>query len=168
MKKLILILTLLAVAGLAQSQESRTEITKSTTAFDDSKPNSDVVPEVYAISGQFERIVVVRLKSRPTCWPDSRSVVKKERIWNAVILSGIGSVRGYHYHTVSNRTFPSKDVFIKNPTAPADLVSMNGYVDGRTNPRARDVRQSGQGLWRASGTRNGSVHVCRGNDWCLE
>ena len=29
---------------------------------------------------------------------------------------------------VSNRTFPSKNVFVKDPTAPADIVSMNGYV----------------------------------------
>jgi predicted DNA-binding protein with PD1-like motif len=37
-------------------------------------------------------------------------------------------VRGYEVHQVSNRDFPSKDTFEKNPTAPADLVSMNGYV----------------------------------------
>jgi hypothetical protein len=137
MKKLILILTLLAVAGLARSQESRTEITKSTTPYDDSKPNSGVVPEAYAISGHFERIVVVRLKYEADLLAGLESAVKKERIRNAVILSGIGSVRGYHYHTVSNRTFPSKDVFIKNPTAPADLVSVNGYVmNGRIHAHA--------------------------------
>jgi hypothetical protein len=35
-------------------------------------------------------------------------------------------------HSVSNRTFPSKNVFVKDPTAPADIVSINGYViDGR-------------------------------------
>ena len=45
-----------------------------------------------------------------------------------MILSGAGSVRGYHVHQVSNRTFPSKNMFVKDPTAPADLVSMNGYV----------------------------------------
>jgi predicted DNA-binding protein with PD1-like motif len=29
---------------------------------------------------------------------------------------------------VSNRDFPSKNMFVKNPTAPADLIGMNGYV----------------------------------------
>jgi predicted DNA-binding protein with PD1-like motif len=56
--------------------------------------------------------------------------VKTLGIRNAVILSGIGSVRGYHVHSVSNRTFPSKNVFVKDPTASADIVSMNGYVIG--------------------------------------
>lgn len=128
MKKLILILTVVMVASMARSQETRTERTKSTTAFDDSKPNNDAVPEAFAISGQFERIVVVRLKYKADLLAGLESVVKSERIRNAVILSGIGSVRGYHYHTVSNRTFASKDMFVKNPTAPADLVSVNGYV----------------------------------------
>ena len=137
MKKLILILTLVTAARLAHSQESRTEVTKSTSALDDSKPNSDAVPEAYAINGKFERVVIVRLKYQADLLAGLESVVKKEKIRNGVILSAVGSVRGYQYHTVNNRTFPSKDVFVKNPTAPADLVSMNGYViDGRIHAHA--------------------------------
>jgi predicted DNA-binding protein with PD1-like motif len=61
-------------------------------------------------------------------------MVKEQKIRNAVILSGIGSVRGWHYHTVSNGTFPSKNIFVKNPAGPADITSMNGYViDGRVH-----------------------------------
>jgi predicted DNA-binding protein with PD1-like motif len=37
-------------------------------------------------------------------------------------------VRNYHIHQVSNRTFPSKDMYVEDPTAPADLISMNGYI----------------------------------------
>ena len=55
-------------------------------------------------------------------------MVKQQKIRNAVILSALGSVRGYQVHQVSNRTFPSKDTFVKNPTAPADLIGMNGYI----------------------------------------
>ena len=74
--------------------------------------------------------------STPICWQDWRAWAKQHKIKNAVILSGIGAVRGYHVHTVSNRTFPSKNVFIKDPTAPADLTSINGYViDGRVHCR---------------------------------
>src|SRR5690606_33294568 len=62
-------------------------------------------------------------------------LVAKEGIKNAVILSGIGSVRNYHIHSVSNREFPSKNVFLKDPAEPADIISINGYViDGRLHP----------------------------------
>jgi uncharacterized protein len=58
--------------------------------------------------------------------------VKQEKIRNGVILAAVGSVRGYQVHQVTSRNFPSRDTFVKNPTAPADLISMNGYiVDGR-------------------------------------
>ena len=47
---------------------------------------------------------------------------------DAVILSGAGSVRGYQVHQVSNRTFPSKNTFVKNPTAPADLPDAGTWI----------------------------------------
>ena len=54
---------------------------------------------------------------------------------NAVILSGAGSVRNYQIHSVSNRDFPSKNVYIEDKSEPADIISMNGYVlDGRLHP----------------------------------
>ena len=58
-------------------------------------------------------------------------IVKQEKIRNAVVLSGAGSVRGYQIHQVSNRDFPSKNMFVKNPTEPADLIGMNGYIIDR-------------------------------------
>ena len=45
-----------------------------------------------------------------------------------MILAGAGSVRNYQVHQVSNRDFPSKNMFVKDPTAPADLIGMNGYI----------------------------------------
>ena len=64
-----------------------------------------------------------------------QKMVRQENIRNGVILSAIGSVRGYQVHQVSNRTLPSQDTFVKNPTEPADLVSMNGYViEGKLHP----------------------------------
>jgi predicted DNA-binding protein with PD1-like motif len=128
MQKSILALMLLAVPGMVLGQETRTAVTKATTVADDAKLNSAAVPDAYTISGQFERIVVVRLKYQADVLAGIESMVKKEKIRDGVILSGAGSVRGYHFHTVSNRTFPSVDVFVRDPTAPADLASMNGYV----------------------------------------
>jgi uncharacterized protein len=134
MQKLIVILASLIMAAAAHSQETRTEVTKATTPADDSKTNSAAVPDAYAISGRFERVLVLRFKHQSDLLDGVEKMVRQEKIRNAVILSAIGSVRGYHIHVVSNRDFPSKDLFVKNPRAPADLVSMNGYViDGRVH-----------------------------------
>jgi uncharacterized protein len=116
------------------AQQTRTEVTKATTPFDDSKPNSDQVPEVYAVSGQFQRILVLRFKYETDLLAGIEAMVQKHHVRNAVILSGIGSVKGYHVHVVTNRTFPSKNVFIRDPAASADVISMNGHViDGRVH-----------------------------------
>jgi len=122
-------------AAFTMGQETRTEIVKPTTPHDDSKANSASVPDAYAISGKFERIVVIRLKFQADLLAGMEKVVKEQKIKNAVILSGIGSVRNYHIHSVSNRDFPSKNIFIKDASLPADIVSINGYViDGRLHP----------------------------------
>jgi len=126
--------SLILLAGVTSAQQTRTEVTKPTTPEDDSKPNSDKVPEVYAISGQFKRFLVLRLKYQADLLAGLERMAKEHKIRNAVIVSGIGSLRGYHYHTVSNRVFPSKNIFVKDPTAPADITSMNGYIiDGRVH-----------------------------------
>lgn len=130
-----LFLLLFFCSAIAPAQVTRTEITKATTPHDDSKANSPDVPDVYAISGQFERVVVLRFKHQADLLAGMEQMVKQHKIKNAVILSGIGSVRNWHIHSVSNRTFPSKNIFIKNPTEPADIISINGYViDGRLHP----------------------------------
>jgi uncharacterized protein len=128
-----MLIVLALTAGMTFAQESRR--TSSTPSPADARPNSDQVPDVYAITGHFDRIVVVRLKYRTDLLAGLQKIVKQENIRNGVILSAIGSVRGYQVHQVVNRTFPSRDVYVKNPTQPADLISMNGYViDGRLHP----------------------------------
>ena len=132
MRVLLLAVTLLAMTSLLVAQETRTEVTKPTTPASDAKANSDSIPDVYALNGQFERVVVLRFKYQADLLAGMEKIVKEQNIRNAVILAGAGSLTGYHFHLVSNRTFPSKNIFIKNPAAPADLVSMNGYIiDGR-------------------------------------
>ena len=133
MKKLIL---LLMTASMMFAQETRrTVVNASSNPVDDTRPNSDKVPDVYAITGHFDRIVILRFKYQTDLLAGMVRMVKQEHIKNGVILSAVGSVRGYQLHQVSNRTFPSHDTFEKNPSQPADLVSMNGYViDGRLHP----------------------------------
>jgi len=128
------VLFLLAVTS-APAVETRTEVLKPTTPADDAKPNSSAVPDVYAIDGKFERVVILRFKHDVDLLAGLERMVKEQKIKNGVILAGIGSVRGYHYHMVTNRTFPSKNLYIRDPDTPADIASMNGYiVDGRVHP----------------------------------
>ena len=124
---------MLMLAGTLGAQETRREITNaSPRQEDDTKANSSKVPDVYAVPTQFERVLVLRFKFDTDLLAGIEKMVKQEKIRNAVILAGAGSVRGYHIHQVSNRDFPSKNMLVKDPTAPADLIGMNGYImDGK-------------------------------------
>lgn len=124
----IAILALFAASSLCAQETRRTEMLPSPNPADDAKGNSSAVPDVYALTGHFDRIVVLRFKYKADLLAGLEEMAKREHIQNGVILSALGSVRGYQIHQVSNRTFPSQDTFEKNPTEPADLVSMNGYV----------------------------------------
>jgi uncharacterized protein len=126
MKGLLLILVLsLALAA----QESRREITNAAAnPADDKKGLSAKVPDVYAMPTQFDRVVLLRFKFDTDLLAGLEKMVKQEKISNAIILSGMGSVRGYHVHQVSNRGFPSKNMFVKNPTEPADILGMSGFI----------------------------------------
>jgi len=126
MRTLTVASALLAMAAGLPAQITQTELTKATPS--DSKPNSDKVPDVYAIPGQFKRVLVFRFKYDTDLLGGIEKMVKQNNIKNAVILAGIGSVRNYHIHSVSNRTLPSKNIFTKDPTAPADIAGMNGYI----------------------------------------
>ena len=124
-----LLLSTLGVLS-AMAQPTITEVTKATTPEQDAKSNSPEVPEVVAMESRIERVVILRFKYQADLLAGIENAVKERGIKNAVVLSGIGSVRNYHVHSVSNRTFPSKNVFIKDATTPADIVSVNGYVIG--------------------------------------
>lgn len=128
MRAMILILVLAAVLA---AQESRHEVVNAAkNPADDAKGLSDKVPDVYAVATQFERVVLLRFKFDTDLLAGLEKMVKQEKIHNAIILSGMGSVRGYQVHQVSNRTFPSKNMFVRNPTEPADVIGMSGFVAG--------------------------------------
>ena len=119
----------LAACGLLLAQETRrTEPNPSRNPADDAKENSSAVPDVYAITGHFDRIVVLRFKYKTDLLAGMEKMVKQEHIQNGVILSAAGSLRGYQMHQTINRTLPSQNTFENNPTGAADLDSMNGYV----------------------------------------
>lgn len=129
-----MLITLAACLTLAAAQETRREIT-TTTAPEDSKPNSAKVADAYAIPSQFQRVEVLRFKFDTDLLAGLEKMVKEQKIVNGVILNGFGSVRNYHVHQVSNRTLPSKNMFVKDPGAPADIAAMSGFVlNGRLHP----------------------------------
>ena len=124
-----LALTPFVGAVLAASQQTRRVVRNpSPNPQDDTKPNSSSVPDAYALTGPFERIVLIRLKSRANLLEGMKKIVAEQHIQNGVILSAIGSLRGYEVHSISIRDLPTQDTIVKNPTQPVDLVSMNGYV----------------------------------------
>lgn len=129
-------MALLGVSLSLSAQETRREVVhKSPNLADDAKPNSDRVPEVYALNANLQRIVVLRFKFGADLLAGLQRVVKEQKIRNAVIMSGFGSVRSYQVHQVGNRDLPPKDVLEKNPSAPADIIAMSGVVtEGRIHP----------------------------------
>jgi predicted DNA-binding protein with PD1-like motif len=83
-----------------------------------------------AATGQFKRVLVLRFKYQTDLLAGLEEMVRVHQVRNAVILSGIGSVTNYHVHAVSNRTFPSKNIYTLDTDTPADVIGMNGYVIG--------------------------------------
>ncbi len=129
-----LLILLAALVSFAAAQESRHEVVQSSGAAD-AKPNDAKVPDVVSISSQFERVVILRFKYQTELLSALERAVKENKIQNGVFLSGFGSVRNYQVHQVSNRTLPSKNMFVKDPSAPADIIGMSGYVlNGRLHP----------------------------------
>jgi uncharacterized protein len=127
-----MVLGWLAMPALAE--RTKTEIVKATTPEQDAKENSAAVPDVYAIPARIKNVLILRFKYKADLLAGIEEMVKKHKIRNAIFLSGIGSVRNYHVHGVSNRTFPSKNMFVKDDSNPADIISINGYViEGRVH-----------------------------------
>ncbi|MGA3100416.1 MAG: PPC domain-containing DNA-binding protein [Terracidiphilus sp.] len=135
MKKLFVV-ALLASCMAMPAQETRREVSHVTgNPAVDSKPNSPDVPDVFAVSCHLERIVVLRFKFGTDLLGGLEKMIAQEKIKNAVILGAVGSVRGYQLHMVENRDMPAKLLFIKNPTAPADIIGMSGIImNGRAHP----------------------------------
>jgi len=97
----------------------------------DLRPNDPKVPDAYAISGHISRVVVMRMKYQSDLLHGMEMLAREQNIRNAVILSGIGSLRGYKVHSVSSRDLPPSDTIVANAKAPANINGMNGYiVDG--------------------------------------
>jgi len=139
-----LLMVLFCHANLLIAQPVKTLVLKPTTPEDDSKANNDSIPEVIPITGEFDHVLVLRYKYKSDLLLGLKRTVKEQGIQNGVILSGIGSVRNYHIHSVSNSEFPSENIYIKDTDAPADLASINGYIiDGRVHAHVTLTNEEG-------------------------
>src|SRR5260370_20674904 len=88
-------------------------------------------PAVHTIPSPVDRVVVVRVENKTDMLDGLKQAVAREKIKNAVIISGFGSVGAYHIHVVNNMGAPYKDVFTK-ATGPFDVLTVSGMViDGR-------------------------------------
>jgi predicted DNA-binding protein with PD1-like motif len=130
LRTVMVLLVALAIVSQACAEKTQIERLNPTTAEQDAKANSPDVPEAIAAVGTFKRVFVFRFKYQTDLLGGLEKLVREQKIENAVILSGIGSLCDYHVHTVRNSTFPSKNVFTKDTDSPQDLVSISGYVIG--------------------------------------
>jgi len=134
--KTLIVCALIAASAAAAAQETRREVTlASKNAADDRRANSDAVPAVQSFDATIQRVVILRFKFDTDLLAGLQAAIREHKIRNAVILSGFGSVRSYQVHQVSNRDLPPKEFMVKNPSAPADIISMSGIVmNGRVHP----------------------------------
>lgn len=120
---------LFALAAASASAQTRHEETvKSANPADDTRELTPGMPDSVAISTNFERVVMIRFRNQADLLAGIERHVKEQNIKNAIILSGFGSLVSAHYHVVSNREFPSKNLFIEDPKASADIVNVSGAI----------------------------------------
>lgn len=70
---------------------------------------------------------LVRLQEGEDLLQSLRKAVTENKIQNAVIMMGMGSVKSYHYHVVDSAINPPREVFRKSEM-PCDIVNINGLV----------------------------------------
>lgn len=82
---------------------------------------------------KFERMLAVRFNAGEDILEKLEEVVRREKLQNATILTGVGSVNSYHYHVVSTRELPPENAFVKGDDA-LDIVNINGVIlEGRVH-----------------------------------
>jgi predicted DNA-binding protein with PD1-like motif len=121
-------LAVLVALSLLASLPAAAQIVRKPATAEDRRANDSKVPDSYVLNGRFDRILVLRAKNKTDLLTEMEKQVKAQSIKNAVILSGIGSVRGYRFHNVAGRDYPVPDRFVSAPNTPADFIGMNGYI----------------------------------------
>ncbi|MBV9181074.1 MAG: DNA-binding protein [Acidobacteria bacterium] len=127
----VMLTAIVAISICCVAQQTRREVMNHTAnPADERKPNSPNVPDALVFTANLKRVLVLRFKHNTDLLAELNKMVQQEKVRNAVILSSFGSVRNYQVHEVGNRDLPPKDIYIKDPTAPADIIGMSGVVIG--------------------------------------
>lgn len=91
-------------------------------------------PPAYTTTAPVARMVMIRLRNGTDVLEGLNQGIAEQKIRNAVIVGGFGSLIRYHVHVVSTQELPTKDVFMK-VDRPQDVLNVGGYViDGRLHP----------------------------------
>jgi predicted DNA-binding protein with PD1-like motif len=133
MRKIIFISVLLQTLILPCCRQGEEKMHGYEVRTPDQVTRNDSVPDVYNVKSEFKTVIIARFKHKTDMLEGLKSTVETEKIKNAVILSGIGSVSSYHLHSVDNNTFPTENIFMQRDV-PMDILSVNGYIfNGRVH-----------------------------------
>ncbi len=79
------------------------------------------------------RFVALRLDPGEDVLLSLRAAVVEQRIRNAAILSGVGSLDRYHFHVVQTMNMPPGNTFVQGE-GPFDILTVTGLVvDGKVH-----------------------------------
>ncbi|HEY7510881.1 MAG TPA: PPC domain-containing DNA-binding protein [Vicinamibacteria bacterium] len=91
-------------------------------------------PPAYTTTAPITRMVMIRLRNGTDVLDGLNQGIAEQKVRNAVIVGGFGSVIRYHVHVVGTQDLPTRDVFTK-VDRPQDVLNVSGYViDGRLHP----------------------------------
>ena len=80
-----------------------------------------------------DRLLLIRLNPGDDLLRGIEQAVAEAGVRNGAILSGVGSLKSYHYHVVETTNLPPGNTFVRGDGA-YDLVNVNGMVmDGRVH-----------------------------------
>ena len=79
------------------------------------------------------RFIVLRLDPGEDVLRSLREAVKEQKIRNAAVLSGVGSLDRYHFHVVQSTNMPPGNTFVQGE-GPFDILTITGLiVDGEVH-----------------------------------
>ena len=79
------------------------------------------------------RFVALRLDPGDDLLLSLRDAVRAQRLQNAAILAGVGSLNRYHVHVVETTTMPPGNTFVRGE-GPFDILTLTGMViDGEVH-----------------------------------
>lgn len=91
-------------------------------------------PPAYTTTAPVTRMVMIRLRNGTDVLEGLKQGIAEQKIRNAVIVGGFGSLIRYHVHVVTTQELPTIDGFVK-VDRPQDVLNVGGYViDGRLHP----------------------------------